>query len=120
VLSATGDLLLAAAPPSWEHLGQATSADSRLFPRASPAWRLDPSRGPREGVVCVFLRRQGEARRSTPFQPPRRRLGEYKVRQGDAISVKNERKKGKVKRKKIRRGLARRPGCPGKKDTGVE
>jgi hypothetical protein len=43
----------------------------------------------------MFLRRQGEATRSTPFQPPRRHLGEYKARQGDAISVKNERKGGK-------------------------
>jgi hypothetical protein len=33
-------------------------------------------------------------------QPPSSRLGEYKVKQGDAISVKNERKKGKVKGKK--------------------
>jgi hypothetical protein len=49
-------------------------------------------------IICqltsepMFLRRQGEARRSTPFQPPRR------VR--DSISVKNERKGGKIKGKK--------------------
>jgi hypothetical protein len=28
---------------------------------------------------AMFLRQQGEARRSTPFQLPRRRLGEYKA-----------------------------------------
>jgi hypothetical protein len=40
----------------------------------------------------MFLRQQGEARQSTPFQPP--------SRLGDAISVKNERKRGKIKGKK--------------------
>jgi hypothetical protein len=46
-------------------------------------------------IIYVFKatprRVQGEARRH---------LGEYKVRQGDAISMKNERKRGKVKEKK--------------------
>jgi hypothetical protein len=46
----------------------------------------------------VFLR-QGEV------------INPLAARQGDTISVKNEReKKGKVKGKKIRKGLARQPG----------
>jgi hypothetical protein len=49
-------------------------------------------------------------KRSAPFETPRRCLGEYKVRQGNAISVKNE-KMGEIKGKRIRRGLARQPGC---------
>jgi hypothetical protein len=57
----------------------------------------------------MFLRRQGEVRRSAPFETPRRRLGEYKVRQGDTISVKNERI-GEIKGKtdKARIGKAAR------------
>jgi hypothetical protein len=51
----------------------------------------------------MFLKRQREARRSIPFQPPRRV-------QGDAISVKNERKMGEIKgkRDKVRIGKAAR------------
>jgi hypothetical protein len=58
----------------------------------------------------MFLRRQGEARRSTPFQPPRRCLGEYKARQGSAISVKKREKGGKIKgtKDKARIGKAAR------------
>jgi hypothetical protein len=48
----------------------------------------------------MFLKRQGEAKRSTPFQPPMQRLGKYKARQGDSISVKNERKGGGEREKK--------------------
>jgi hypothetical protein len=48
----------------------------------------------------MFLRRQSKERKSTPSKATPRRVGEYKVRQGDAISMKNERKRGKVKEKK--------------------
>jgi hypothetical protein len=43
-------------------------------------------------------------RRSAPFETPRRCLGEYKVRQGNAISVKNEKNggnKGKTDKARI-------------------
>jgi hypothetical protein len=59
----------------------------------------------------MFLRRQGEARRGD--QPPSSCLGEYKVRQGDAISVKNEREKGKVKGKKDKARIGKAARTPG-------
>jgi hypothetical protein len=49
----------------------------------------------------MFLRRQGEVRRLAPFETPRRHLGEYKASQGDTISVKNERNKGKTDKARI-------------------
>jgi hypothetical protein len=57
----------------------------------------------------MFLKRQGEAKRSTPFQPPMQRLGKYKARQGDSISVKNERKGGEKKDKARIEKAARTP-----------
>ncbi len=61
----------------------------------------------------MFLRRQGEVRRSAPFKTPRRRLGEYKARQGNAISVKNEREEGKVKEKKDKARIGKAARTPG-------
>jgi hypothetical protein len=72
----------------------------------------------------MFLRRQGEARRSIPSnrlgeykarqgdQPPSSRLGEYKARQGNTISVKNERKHGKVKGKKDKARIGKAARTP--------
>jgi hypothetical protein len=58
----------------------------------------------------MFLKRKGEARRGD--QPPSSRLGEYKVRQGDAISVKNERKRGKIKGKKDKARIGKAAKTP--------
>jgi hypothetical protein len=58
----------------------------------------------------MFLRPQGEARRGD--QPPSSRLGEYKARQDDAISVKNERKGGKIKGKKDKARIGKAARAP--------